>query len=300
MDEIALFGRDYSRFMRLMELISAGLPLSLQGPVSDIVSRYTNPYNPAAVKIATTIREGLGVDRNTGNRVWLDWRKNHTRFALTCFKYSQLDSRWFQDSIKVQDQRLLEKMVQAGGLILTYHTHHQNTFALSLGIAGCKISPIAATATGSPLYAAIGRYIDMINNHSEEHFRGGKYLFTDSLKQMLQESRRVLRQGELLLSLCDFHQPSQDLPHTFLGRIITPPTGVIRVALQCNVPIYFGMLLPDHTGMFQLMLRKASSQDLRVVVKEYLDYLAELLEQHPAVWQGWEWYGSLECEQSEV
>lgn len=293
-DSRKLFAKRYSRFLQLLELVAAYAPRGLQWPLSGIISRFSDPYNCSAADITASISIALSLDTQTARRAWLRWRASHARFVLTIFQYEQMDSEWLRRSVQVQNPVLFKQIVQTGGLILTYHTHHQNTLAALLGTAGSTISPVAVSAAAdSPLHQVIGRYIDLINSGSQQQFRGGTYLYTDNLRQVLQEARKRLRRGELLLSLCDFHQPSHERPHRLLGRAITPPTGIIRLALKCGVPIYFGLLFPDSIGRFQLLAAEANGSDLYQITEEYLDFLAQVVRHTPEAWQGWQWYGSL-------
>lgn len=292
-DAQSLFAIQYARFLRLMELVATRIPLRLQSPVAGFVSRFTDPYNRSAGAIKAVIGSACALDSQKAHQAWLRWRASHACFVLTIFRYDRLDHEWLHRSVQIEQPQLLERIVQTGGLILTYHTHHQNTLAALLGVAGCTISPVAASAADSPLYQVIGRYIDLINNGSQQQFRGGSYLYTDNLRRALQRARTCLQRGELLLSLCDFHQPSAEQSHCFLGRTITPPTGVIRLALQARVPIYFGLLFPDSTGRFQLQLGQAVADELHRVTSEYLEFLAQVVRTAPEAWQGWEWYSRL-------
>jgi lauroyl/myristoyl acyltransferase len=292
-DILILFGKRYSRFLRLLELVAVYLPHRLRWPLADFVCRFTNPYNRSAADITASISRALSLDTRVAHRAWLRWRASHARFVLTAFQYGKIDSAWIRRFVQVQNPGLLEQIIQTGGLILTYHTHHQNTLATVLGVAGSTISPVAASAAESPLYRVIGRYIDLINTGSQQQFRGGSYLYTDNLRRVLQQARTKLRHGELLLSLCDFHQPSSEQPYDFLGRAITPPTGIIRLALQCEVPIYYGLLFPDSDGRFQLLLAGAKGCDLHTVTEEYLAFLEQIVQRAPEAWQGWEWYDCL-------
>lgn len=287
------FAKVYLRFLRSLEVIARYLPRSLQWPVASLINRFGSPYNRSAADISAAIGDALALDTSSAHRAWLRWRASHARCMLTIFQYDRMDTQWLQRTVAVEQPQLLQRMVQTGGLILTYHTHHQNTLAALLGVAGCTISPVAASAADSPLYQVIGRYIDLINNGSQRQFRGGTYLYTDNLRRVLREARTRLQRGELLLSLCDFHQQSSEPPHTLFGRTITPPTGVIRLALQCGVPIYLGLLFPMAGGRFRLALAEARGSDLHTVIDEYLAFLEQTVRHAPEAWQGWTWYNLL-------
>jgi len=287
------FGKRYARILRLLELVTLYLPQPLWWPLASLVSRFTSPYNSSSVKITAALDRALTLDPQTAHNAWLRWRASHARFVLTIFQYQKIDSQWIRSFVQLEKPALLDKITQTGGLILTYHTHHQNTLATLLGVAGSTISPVAASAVDSPLYPVIGRYVDLINNDSQKQFRGGGYLYTDNPRRVLQEAKVRLQRGELLLSLCDFHQPSSERAHQFLGRTLTPPIGVIRLALQCEVPIYLGLLFPNPDGRFTLLLAEIKGSDLYTVTEEYLAFLAQAVRQAPEAWQGWEWYDSL-------
>ena len=288
-----LFGKRYARFLRLLELVTLYLPQPFRWPLAGLFCRFFSPYNGIAEEIAATIGRALNLDKQAAHHAWKRWRASHARFVLGLFHYRQMDSEWMRSAVQVERPELLEKITRTGGLILTYHTHHQNTFAASLGIAGSIMSPVAASATGSPLYSDIGRYIDIMNNDSQQHFRGGCYIYTDNLREVLVKVKARLQRGELVLSLCDFHQPSTEREHQFLGRTLTPPTGVIRLALKSDVPIYLGLLFPGPDGRHKLLLADTKGRELDSVIEEYLEFLEQTVRSAPEAWQGWEWYGHL-------
>ncbi|MBN2645384.1 MAG: hypothetical protein JXR59_07925 [Desulfuromonadaceae bacterium] len=290
---LRLFGRRYARFLLLAEMATRYMPRFSRWPLISLASRLTSPYNSFCTEIITALGSALELGPRADRHAWVRWRSSHARFVLTIFQYRRMDHDWIRRFVHVEQPLLLEQIVHRGGLILTYHTHHQNTLAALLGVAGATISPIAASAADSPLYSVIGRYIDLINDDSQRQFRGGRYLYTDNLRQVLREARTRLQRGELLLSLCDFHQPSSERAHRFLGCAITPPTGVIRLALECAVPIYLGLLFPREDGRFMLHLAQVQGADLYAVAQEYLDFLAQVVQVAPEAWQGWEWYNRL-------
>lgn len=295
MPDFRRFAKRYARFLRLIELISRFAPEKLQHCLAKIVGRHANPYNLSAGILCSTITTTISCSQQTTDVIWKRWLANHTSFALTALSYEKLDLDWLHQRVQVQSPDLLTKIVYTGGLVLTYHTHHQNTLAAILGIAGGTISPVAApAASGSPLYDEIGDYIDRINEGSQQHFNGGAYLYTDNLRRVQQQVRARLMQGELILSLCDFHQTSNAQPHYFMDRLITPPTGVVRLALQSRVPIYLALLHSDEKGKLQLLLHESTShQNAHAVLADYLDFLAKVVVVTPEVWQGWEWFGNL-------
>lgn len=295
------FAHHYRRFLRLIELTSSFVPASLQQRLARIIGRSATPYNLMADTLCQAMSSGLSLNHHETVQAWRRWRESHALFALAAMQYEKMDTAWLHKHVQVSSPDLLAKIASTGGLLLSYHTHHQNTLAASFGIAGCTISGVAASAAGSPLYATIGHYIDRINEGSEKHFRGGSYLYIDHLKEILKQVRMRLQRGELILSLCDFNQASTCPPHRFLGRAITPPTGVIRLALQCEVPIYQALMYPDDKGKLLLLIQECSSrQTLHDTLTAYLAFLEKVVRDAPEAWQGWEWFSNFAPETTAV
>jgi lauroyl/myristoyl acyltransferase len=295
MEDIVRFAADYQRMFgaarwaaRLGPLVGASLAPTIGGRFS--------PYRPRGTAIKAAMAGALGLSDEQADRAWRRWLASHGLFACTVYRYGHLDAGWLARKVRVGAPQALQEIVAHGGLVLTGHTHHHNTLGCVLGLAGCHITGLAAPALGSPLYPYLGDIIERINGGSALHFGGGGYLFTDELKTLVRESKRLLSQGKVIVSLCDFSQgPLLDTQPAirFLGKLVNAPAGSIEIAQQVGVPIYAAFLFPQGKRFTFTTRKLDSSGSASLVLKQYFDALADVLRASPWAWQGWEWFDTL-------
>jgi hypothetical protein len=158
------------------------------------------------------------------------------------------------------------------------------------------ITGLAASATGSPLYPYIGDAIERINGGSARHFGGGDYLYTDEPRTLVRETRRLLTERKVIVSLGDFSQGAdvQGQPAgRFHGRLICPPSGAVGIALKTGAALHAAALYLDE-GRLRLRLQALQDRtDTTSVLQQYYDFLAQTVARHPWSWQGWDWYHTL-------
>lgn len=295
-DSFKTFAEEYRRFFAVAARCSRLLPQWAEPAVAAFVGRRFSPYRAHAATTQASMREGLRLSETEASDVWQRWLASHGLFALTVYRYGRLSTRWLQREVKVDDPDALRRIVEQGGLVLTGHTHHHNTLGCVLGLSGCHITGLAASAVGSPLYPYIGDVIERINNGSASHFGGGSYLFTDELKTLVRESKRIYAEGKVIVSLCDFSQGGdvRDLPRIDLfGRTVCPPTGAIEMAQRSQVPIHAAFLFPEQ-GRLRLRIRRVDGHGGPAgVLQRYFEFLATVVAASPWAWQGWDWFHTL-------
>lgn len=294
------FGLDYRRFFDAAEMIHRLLPRVLHEAAGGWVGRRLSPYRRRRARIEKAMSEGLGLAAAAAELAADNWLASHGAFGITVFDYGSLDRDWLARRVHVDDPPHLARIVDAGGLVLTFHSHHHNTLGSILGLAGCHITGIAASAAGSPLYSAIGDIIDRINSGSAKHFGGGHYLYTDQPRALVQGARRLLQQGRVIVNLCDFPSGALTAPAAMLlGREIRPPSGVVEIALNLEVPIHVAALFPDRGRLRLHSCELLPSASLDITLQHYFDFLSNLVHLYPHAWQGWDWFPSLplmECQ----
>lgn len=290
--DVIAFAKRYRLFLQLMSWGAWVLPKPLYPLLRRTIGRWANPYLLRSGEIMKGLYAHFSPDM--ARRAWLGWLDSHARFTLDFLGYDKLDASWLRRCVKVEDAGLLEALRQSGGLLLTYHSHHQNTMCCALGWSGCTVSAIAAAPEDSPLFSFIGRWAQRVNAGSEKHFRGGRYLFTNDKRQLARSIRQWLEEKKVLVSLCDFHQPATHSPQGhILGRVLSPPTGAIEVALKQGAPIYAAMFAPQH-GQLRLQLTRLDSEGgLPAIISGYLAFLESCVLDNPCCWQGWDWFQEL-------
>jgi len=284
------------RYLQLLGLLRAWRTVTPPGFRPDgiyTLARHLNPYRTFAQTIATTL-SGAFPER-PAQTLWNDWLDNHTRFVMDFLDYEAITPHWVERNVQIGAPDCVAQIRQSGGLLLTYHTHHQNTLCCILGELGIRISPIGAAPEDSPLFPLIGTWARRVNADSEKHFRGGSYLFTNDLRRLTRQMHTELRDRHVVLSLCDFHQPESASPQgaTLSNRTITPPVGAIQTALKHMAPIYVAYLGKENRTLRLDMARLQADGGIPGVVAQYLQYLEQRIQASPATWQGWEWFGTL-------
>ena len=288
-----LFAKSYRRFLRLFSMWVACTPASWRPAFIFALGRWLNPFRFQRDKILRSIR--LALPENPTDQTWRNWLDSHIHFALDFLNYKSLDTDWLTNHVTISEPALLTSLRESGGLLLTYHTHHQNTLCCVLGLEGIKISAIAAPPEDSPFFSYIGRWAQRLNSDSARHFRGGTYIFTDDLRKLLQITRKQLAKRDVVLCLCDFHQPREGIRSSakLLGRAIAPPTGAIEIAIRHGAPIFTAIFAPQN-GKFVLNLKRLDdSGDVGTIIAGYFSFLESNIRKNPACWQGWEWFEDL-------
>ena len=294
--EMIVFAKSYRRFLRLFSLWVACTPGRWRPAFIFAVGRWLNPFRFQRDKILRSIR--LALPENLTDQTWRNWLDSHIQFALDFLNYKSLDNNWLTSEVTVAHPALLASLRESGGLLLTYHTHHQNTLCCALGLEGIKISAIAAPPEDSPIFSYIGRWAERMNTDSAQHFRGGTYIFTDNLRLLLHTTRKLFANRDVVLCLCDFHQPKAGIRSSakLLGRFITPPTGAIEIAIKHGAPIYTAIFAPQN-GKLVLKLKRlddsSDSGEVATIIAGYFSFLESNLRNNPACWQGWEWFEDL-------
>lgn len=257
------------------------------------LGRRLNPFQLFGEKIRRAMR--LALPHDLVDISWRNWLNSNVRFVLDFLNYGALDASWLKREVVIENPELLASLRRSGGLLLTYHTHHQNTLCCALGLGGIKISAIAASPEVSPLFPFIGRWAQRVNSDSVKHFGGGSYLFTDNLRALLRATRKILAEGDVVLCLCDFHQPKLGAPSgaRLFDRFISPPTGTIDLAVKHGAPVYAAMFAPINGRLVLQLKRLDASGGAVSIVAGYFSFLESSILTNPACWQGWEWFEDL-------
>lgn len=291
--ELIRFALRYQRFLRFFGRLVALFPTRWRPGWVFVLGRYLNPFQLLRDKLRRSI--GLVFPAGRVDPTWRDWLDSHVRFVLDFMTYASLDRDWLRTSVRVTEPELLATLRAAGGLLLTYHSNHQNTMCCALGIDGIKISAIAALPEDSPMFPYIGHWAQRVNTDSAKHFNGGAYIFTNNLRTLLQTTRTLLANREVVVCLCDFHQPRPGVKASgrLFDRSVAPPTGAIDIAIKHGAPVFAAMFAPIN-GILTLELTRLDASDgVNSVIAGYFSFLESNIRSNPACWQGWEWFEDL-------
>ena len=289
MYDLSNFVSRYSRFVNLGIVADRVAPSFLRDFVARWLGRLASPYRLHAGRIVSAMQTGLGLSAKDSRSSWRRWRESHGQVCLTVLTYPRWTPEILENGLVSSDLALLRRAASTGGLVLTYHSHHQNSLCSLFGLAGAKISVLAASEESSPLFPAIGNFIHRINRGSAMHFGGGDYLFTDNLRSLVKVVKAEFDAGALIASLCDFSAGSE--AYAFLGRQIAPPKGAITLALKQHVPIYTAILYGGCGNKPVLRMQEIDrTYGEQGVILEYLEFLTKVVKEAPWAWQGWDWF----------
>ena len=294
--EQLLFAQRSRRLYRWAERLHAlPLPRSLKNRLSRALGRFLSPYRADLPKVLAGLQLGLGfslAEAKVNARAWL---ASHGLFAVSLFDYPRMDEAWVRRHVTVEQPEVLARLVETGGLVLTYHSFHHNTLGVVLGQSGTRIYGVAASEKQAPDAPWVGKYTRLINAGSAARFAGGRYLFTDEMRQLVLGVREAFHEGHSVVTLCDNPTPPGVMPPvTVMGRQVHVGTGVVELARDAQAPVFFALLYPDLRGGFCLALKEAGVVlDLHGTVQEYFEFLEEVLRRAPWAWQGWAWWGDL-------
>ena len=261
------------------------------------------PYEPLHDLIVESCAESL--DKNDNKRFWELWKLNFKCSIDDYYVYPSMDAQWVSRHVLIPKPQILDTLRDSGGLVLTYHFHHQNSLCCVLGELGLKVWAIANRPESSPLFPYIGNWARRLNSLTRQHFQGGEYLYTDDLRSIALALPGIFQARNALICLVDVHQPSPRSPRTrIFNREIQAPIGVIESALRAQSAIYLAYLTPNlgarqhHSGEFayELAIELIEQQESSSVLDVYFSRLETLLTSQPHLWQGWQWLGNLPLE----
>ncbi len=291
--DLISFAKKYRRLLGIFSFWVALAPGLWRPGLVFAMGRWLSPFHVFGEKIRRSI--GLAFAEDRVQAIWRDWLNSHVQFVLDFLSYKRLNKTWLAREVVIEDPAALAALRDSGGLLLTYHMHHQNTLCCALGLGGVKVSAIAALPEDSPLFPLIGRWAQRVNADSAMHFEGGSYIFTNNLRVLLRSTRKVLAEGDVLVCLCDFHQPKPGIQPgaRFFDRFISPPTGTIEVAVKHGAPVYAAMFAPLNGRLVLKLKRLDESGGVEAIVAGYFSFLEVNIRTNPACWQGWEWFEDL-------
>ena len=257
--------------------------------------RMASPYMADRAQLELSFVQAFGATPQVAKELTDQWLASHGLFATSIFSYKRMSPEWVQQYVKIEKPDVMKSLLDQGGLVLSYHSHHHNTLGIVLGQSGVPTWGVAATEKASPMAPYTGRFMRVINGESEAKFGGGKYLFTDEPRNLLRGLKQAFSSQHAVVSICDNPVPQgDDAPLVFRGKQFFVGAGVVDMALSQNVPITLALLCPDLRGSYELRLQALpSGLSSHQVLQAYFDFLSECVAQMPWAWQGWHWYSGL-------
>lgn len=292
---IVAHARRQQRHYRWQEAAHRWLPRAWHPRASALLARSFSSELPDAPKVWSGLQQFSQCSDAAAHHFLGQWYANQGAFAIELHDYPRLDATWANEQVRCDEREVLAQVVARGGLVLEYHSFHHNRLGAWLGLSGTRVWGIAATEDNSPWKPWTGRWVRLVNGGSEALFGGGRYLYTDQMRELLRESRAALERGETVVSLCD--NPS-DHPGAvrvdFAGRTLPVATGMIDLALEVGAPVTYALFYSDLAGGHRCRLAPApAGADAAGVAQGYVAQLMRWLHDDLHAWQGWMWWDDL-------
>lgn len=292
-DVIRLQAQDYLGLLHLAREASTQ-PLATQYALLASESESRGPYRHVAdrfVRFAQRLtlpdpteswRETL---RNVGLNVanFLQYREGTARLHALVSRH---DPAWHELQAEPN-----------GALVMSVHHEFQHLLFVLIGQAGRKLHVIAAPEESSVFAPWLLPQIHRQHRDCAQHFNGGDYLFLDQSSASSGIAiTRILGTGGTVLSLHDIGAGSMrsQIVNLF-GQRFAAPSGAIEIAMRQQVPIYFAMLLWSWED-FRYHLRVIRLfPSIHAPLQAYIETVEQVVKEHPASWNGWQWLEELGC-----
>jgi lauroyl/myristoyl acyltransferase len=294
-DWVVAHARRQQRHYAWCEVAHRCLPRRWHPRAAAAIAGQFSPELPEALKIWRGLQQFSQCSDAQAHRALAQWYANQGAAAIELHDYPSLDVRWAREQVQLDNPAALADIVARGGLVLTYHSHHHNRLGAYLGLSGTTVWGIAATEENSLWKPWTGRWVRLINGGSERLFGGGRYLFTDQMRELLLASRAALKRGETVVTLADNASDSPSaIPVTLAGRTLPLATGMIDLALAAGAPISFALFYSDLAGQHRCRLASAHAvADAAGIADQYAAQLMTWLQEDAYAWQGWLWWDDL-------
>lgn len=286
------FARRYRYYVKVAEAVARYAPDALRLPMARLLGRLWSPYHLFAPAARRAMVAALGIDERQARAAFDAVCANHGLAAVGVYAFQGPASGWLANLVSVAEPDRLTDIARHGGLVMTYHSFHQNLLAAYLGKHCGDLHALAAPARSSALYPYIGAFLERLNDDSERWFGTGRYLYTEPPLAAARTTYALLSAGRTVLTLCDTHLPQGPRASRgmLFGRTFTPPQGAVAIAARLGVPIHAALLVPDERGLTLHLQRLLTSRDVSAILADYCAFFEFWLRRNPACWQDWMWH----------
>jgi lauroyl/myristoyl acyltransferase len=290
------FAHRYRHYVKLAEAVARFVPDALKLPSARLLGRFWSPYHLFGPAARRAMVAALGMDERQARAAFDAVCANHGLAAVTVYAFEGPAAGWLAKLVRVAEPDRLADIARDGGLVMTYHSFHQNLLAAYLGRHCGDLHALAAPVRSSALYPHIGTFLERLNQDSEGWFGTGHYLYTEPPFAAARATHELLSAKRTVLTLCDTHLPQGPrASHGMLfGRTFTPPQGAVALAARLGVPIHAALLVPDERGLTLRLQRLSTNGDVPAILADYCAFFESWLRRNPACWQDWMWHTPLE------
>ncbi|BAQ61802.1 hypothetical protein GM3708_2208 [Geminocystis sp. NIES-3708] len=276
------------------------LPLdySVQNSIAYQLGRILSPFRRVHPVLLSSFQTALGVNLSEAKTILNQWEASKGLSTLNIFRYFQIDKEWINRYVEIENISVLEKIAKVGGLVLTYHTFHQNMLPIIFSSFGIRLIAVGANPFKHLHYRHVTRYKHLRNKAIDKKLKlsGGNIIYTDDKYNLIKSAKTAFANGDVVLLACDTHHiDSKFPPLNLLGLPIRINAGgMLRLAKKAKVPVYFAILYPNFTGGYNLHLKAMPPlMNIEQDMQGYFDFLETHLQNVSWAWEGWWWYPSM-------
>ncbi|MBL1210228.1 hypothetical protein [Geminocystis sp. GBBB08] len=273
------------------------LPLedSVQNSIAHQLGRILSPFRKLHPVLLSSFQSALGVNLAEAKIILNQWEASKGLGTLNIFRYSQIDKEWVNQYVEIENISVFEKIAKVGGLVLTYHTFHQNMLPIIFSSFGIRVIGIGTNPMKNFYDLHVIQYKNFRMNAIDQKLKlsGGHLVYIDEKRNLIKNAKAAFANGDVVLLACDNHHINSKFPSLNLlgGSIRINAEGMLRLAKEAKVPVYFALFSPNLTGKYNLCLKAIEPlTDLEQNIQTYFDFLEQNIRSTPWVWQGWEWY----------
>lgn len=292
--------RQYLRLMNRLRWLHWVYPLRTRYLLADYFARRFNPY----AEIADSFKHALQQSRYAAQfDAELIWQQATTHLGIShqnIFLYKGLNSTWIKRHVEpYSDMSAIQNAFATtnGVFILTYHSYYHHFLVACLSrMSQCSLYAIASHPEQGHIYPHLKKYVDKHAHDCASNFQGGDYVYV--AERMLHSSAKkiiqALKSGQIVASTNDFHVGGHATVHTerlsLAGYQIDCAAGSVDLARKAGADIYVAWMrwLGGDRYCIEL-LPITRTENTRTVMEDYFANLDRLIQQYPAMWEGWKW-----------
>lgn len=180
----------------------------------------------------------------------------------------------------------LERLPKGGAVLLSFHLLNFSVMLASLAeITGRRIYAVAYNLFKDPkVPEETKRYFAFKYSCMLKKLNGGSLIYLDRGLESL-KIRRILREGHLVLILCDLPDSRKQYAYSFLDHRWYFASGGARLAEMCGVPLVPVVVKEEKTTKWTVILGPAlKGKDFRENMQEALRFLEGCVRRSPWLW----------------
>ncbi len=293
--------RQYLRLMNRLRWLNWIYPLSTRYALAKFFAHRLNPYAAIADGFKNALQQSNYAAQFDADTIWYQATTHFGVSHQNIFFYKGLSDNWLKRHVEPYSNMNAIQNAFAdpnGVFILTYHSYYHHFLVACLSHFSQR--PLYAIAShpeqGGAVYQHLKKYVDKHADDCSSNFHGGEYVYVgDKLSHSAAKKLiHALKAGQIVASTNDFHVGGHTTGHSerlsIAGYQTDCAAGSVDLARKTGAKIYVSWMrwLGDERYCIEIMpLTRTDST--RAVMEDYFANLERLIQQYPAMWEGWKW-----------